>query len=130
VALELTPMTGFKPVDERRRVSPVALIGKVDGLWRAFGLVFCMALALEVFALAGPMLNQWVVDEALVSADRSLLNVLVCGCALMLAIQTIISLARGWTVMYLSTYQLTVDSKCLYPLAASAGVVVRKAAPR
>ncbi|MYM66289.1 ATP-binding cassette domain-containing protein [Pseudoduganella sp. FT55W] len=104
VALELTPMASFKPADERRRVSLMALMGRVDGLWRSFGLVFGMALALEVFALAAPMLNQWVVDEALVSADRSLLNVLVGGCALMLAIQTAISLARGWTVMYLSTH--------------------------
>lgn len=104
VALELTPMAGFQPADERRRVSLMALMGHVDGLWRTFALVFGMALALEVFALAGPMLNQWVVDEALVSADRSLLNVLICGCALMLAVQTAISLARGWTVMYLSTH--------------------------
>jgi ATP-binding cassette subfamily B protein RaxB len=104
IALELTPMAGFKPADERRRVSLMALMGRVQGLWRTFGLVFAMALALEVFALAAPMLNQWVVDEALVSSDRSLLNVLVGGCALMLAIQTAISLARGWTVMYLSTH--------------------------
>jgi ATP-binding cassette subfamily B protein RaxB len=104
VALELTPMAHFKAVDVRRRVSLMALMGRVDGLWRSLGLVFGMALALEVFALTGPILNQWIVDEALVSADRSLLNVLVCGCALMLVIQTSISLARGWTVMYLSTH--------------------------
>lgn len=104
VALELMPMTGFKPADDRRRVSMLALIGKMEGLWSSLGLVFSMALALEVFALTGPMVNQWVVDEALVSADRSLLNVLVCGCGLMLVIQTAISLVRGWTVMYLSAH--------------------------
>ena len=63
-----------------------------------------MALALEAFALLTPMFNQWVVDEALASKDRGLLNILVIGFALLLITQTAISLARGWTVMYLSTH--------------------------
>jgi len=104
VALELTPTAAFEPLDERRRIRLSALMGKVDGLWRGFGLVFVMAIALEAFALLSPMFNQWVVDEALVSADRDLLNVLVIGFGLMLFTQTAISLARGWTVMYLSTH--------------------------
>jgi len=104
VALELTPTAGFKPADEARRVSIASLVGKVDGLWSALGLVFSLALAIEVFALTGPMFNQWVVDEALVSSDRSLLNVVILGGVLVLTIQTAVSLARGWTVMYLSTH--------------------------
>ena len=104
VALELAPVAGFTPVNDRRRVSLMALMGKVEGLWRTFGLIFGMALALEVLGLAGPIVNQWVVDEVLLSADRSLLNVLICGCGLMLMIQTAISLARGWSLMYLSTH--------------------------
>jgi ATP-binding cassette subfamily B protein RaxB len=104
VALELAPVAGFTPVNDRRRVSLMALMGKVEGLWRTFGLIFGMALALEVLGLAGPIVNQWVVDEVLLSADRSLLNVLIFGCGLMLVIQTAISLARGWSVMYLSTH--------------------------
>lgn len=104
VALELTPTVAFKPANEARRVSLRGLMGKVDGLWRSLGLVFAMALALEAFALVSPMFNQWVVDEALVSADRDLLNVLALGFGLMLIVQTAVSLARGWTVLYLSTH--------------------------
>jgi ATP-binding cassette subfamily B protein RaxB len=104
VALELTPNAGFKPADERRRISLSALTGKITGLWHSLALVFALALALELFSLAGPMLNQWVVDEALASGDRELLNVIAAGFALMLAMQTAITLARGWTVMYLSTH--------------------------
>ncbi|GJJ03884.1 colicin V biosynthesis protein [Duganella rhizosphaerae] len=104
VALELQPTAHFRPVNDRRRISIAALMGRVDGLWHTIALVFGMALALEVFALVGPVLNQWVVDEALVSADYSLLNVVICGCGLMLLIQTAVALARGWTVMYLSTH--------------------------
>ncbi|WP_332859348.1 peptidase domain-containing ABC transporter [Janthinobacterium svalbardensis] len=104
VALELTPTVQFKAVDEARRVSLSGLMGKVEGLWKSLGLILAMALALEVFGLISPMFNQWVVDEALTSADRDLLNVLVIGFVLMLIIQTAISLARGWTVMYLATH--------------------------
>ena len=104
VALELTPNEGFKPANETRRISLRTLIGKTEGVGKAFGLVLTMALALEAFALVSPMFNQWVVDEALVSNDRGLLNVLVIGFALMLVVQTSISLARGWTLMYLSTH--------------------------
>lgn len=104
VALELTPTAHFKPADARRRISVFQLMGKVDGLWSSMGLVFVMALALEAFALISPMFNQWVVDEALVSNDRDLLNVLVVGFALLLVMQTAISLARGWSVLYLSTH--------------------------
>lgn len=103
-ALELTPAPGFKPVDERRKVSLSALIGNVSGLWQGFGLVVVMALTLEAFALVSPLFNQWVVDEALVSADRGLLNVLALGAFLLLVTQTAVSMARSWTVMYLSTH--------------------------
>lgn len=104
VALELTPTVEFKPATEVRRVSLRGLMGKVDGLWRSLGLVFVMSLALEAFALLSPMFNQWVVDEALASNDRGLLNILVFGFAVMMIVQTAIAMARGWTVMYLSTH--------------------------
>ncbi|WGG53205.1 peptidase domain-containing ABC transporter [Rugamonas sp. DEMB1] len=104
IALELTPTAQFRPAIARRRTSISQLLGKVDGLWRSMGLIFVMALALEVFSLISPMFNQWVVDEALVSNDRDLLNVLVIGFALLLVTQAAISLAQGWAVMYLSTH--------------------------
>jgi ATP-binding cassette subfamily B protein RaxB len=104
IALELMPAAEFKPANEQRKVSLASLMGKVSGLWQAFGLIFAMSVALEAFALLAPMFNQWVVDEALVSADRSLLNVLACGAFLMMFTQTAVSQARGWTVMYLSTH--------------------------
>jgi ATP-binding cassette, subfamily B, bacterial CvaB/MchF/RaxB len=103
-ALELTPTAGFKQADEQRRVSLASVIGKVSGMWQAFGLVMVMSLALEAFALCAPLLNQWVVDEALVSGDRGLLNVLAIGSLLLMLTQAAVSQARGWTVMYLSTH--------------------------
>ncbi len=104
VALELTPNIEFKPAEEKQKISIHGLIGKVDGLWRSLGLIFAMALALQVFGLLSPMFNQLVVDEALASGDIDLLNVLTFGFGLMLIITSAISIARGWTVMYLSTH--------------------------
>ncbi|HEX8613626.1 MAG TPA: hypothetical protein VF800_20300 [Telluria sp.] len=34
------PSTDLSPADERRKVSPSALMGKLDGWWQAFGLLF------------------------------------------------------------------------------------------
>lgn len=104
VALELAPTAHFKSADARRQVSVFQLMGKVSGLWSSMGLVFVMALALEAIALVSPMFNQWVVDEALVSNDRDLLNVLVIGFAMLLVTQTAITLAREWSMIYLSTH--------------------------
>lgn len=104
VALELSPSAEFKQADEQRKVALSSLMGRVQGLWPALGMVLLMALALEAFALVSPLFNQWVVDEALVSNDGGLLDVLVLGFALLLLIQTAISFARDWTVMYFSTH--------------------------
>lgn len=104
IALELGQSAAFEPADEQRRVALFGLLGNVHGMWQAFALVLAMALALEVFALISPLFNQWVVDEALVSNDSGLLNVLVLGFTLLLLMQTATSAARGWTVLYLSTH--------------------------
>ena len=103
IAVELTPSLEFKPANESRIISLKGLLGKVDGLWKSFFIVMGMALALEAISLFLPIFNQWVVDEALLSGDRSLLNVLAFGFSILIAIQTAITFARSWTVMYFST---------------------------
>lgn len=101
MALELTPNADFKPADERRRVALPALTGKVLGLKRSLFQIFAVAVVLEVFALASPLLNQLVVDDAIATHDMDLLQVLIVGFGLLLVIQTAISLARSWMVMVL-----------------------------
>lgn len=60
-----------------------------------------MAVVLELFALAAPLLNQLVVDDAIATHDTDLLSVLIVGFALLLVIQTAVGLARSWMVMVL-----------------------------
>ncbi|MTW12358.1 ATP-binding cassette domain-containing protein [Pseudoduganella eburnea] len=99
VALELTPTPQFHTKEETRKVSIGELTGKVIGLRWAIAKVIMLAIALEVFAVAAPLFNQFVIDEVVVSGDRELLKVLVIGFALMLITQNAIGLARSWTLM-------------------------------
>ena len=101
VALELAPNANFRPANQRQRVALTALTGKVLGLKRSLFQVFALAVVLELFAIAAPLLNQLVVDDAIATHDADLLNVLIVGFALLLIIQTAIGLARSWMVMVL-----------------------------
>jgi ATP-binding cassette subfamily B protein RaxB len=103
VALELSPTAQFTARDERQHIRMRDLLGRAIGLRRSLGQIILLALALETFALVGPFFMQWVVDGAIVSADRDLLSLLVLGFGLLLVVQTTIALARSWVVLHLST---------------------------
>jgi ATP-binding cassette subfamily B protein RaxB len=62
-----------------------------------------LSVALQVFVVLAPFFMQWVVDQVLVSADKSLLTVLGLGFGLALLLQIDIGLLRGWSVVYLSS---------------------------
>ena len=103
IALELAPTARFRPVDERRRVRLRDLTGPVTGLGRSLAQVLLLALALQAFAILSPFYMQWVVDGAVVSADRDLLTVLGLGFLLLAAIQVAVGALRSWVVLYLGT---------------------------
>lgn len=101
VALELTPGADFAPQQARQAVSLRALTGKVRGLVPALAQILVLALALEVFALAGPFYLQWVLDQVLVSADHDLLNLLGLGFLGIAIFSALITAARSWSVTWL-----------------------------
>lgn len=102
VALELSPNADFTVQPPQPRVRLSQLTGRVQGLTGSLLAIGTVALALEVFALAAPLLNQLVVDDAIVTHDRELLTVLVLGFGLMLLIQVGLGLARSWMVIVLN----------------------------
>ncbi|HEX7802218.1 MAG TPA: peptidase domain-containing ABC transporter [Pseudoxanthomonas sp.] len=102
VALELTPSAEFKPQKATPSISFRQLTGHVTGLWRSLALILALSIALQVFVILAPFFMQWVVDQVLISADRSLLTVLGLGFALVLLLQASVGLLRGWSVVYLS----------------------------
>ena len=103
VALELAPGEGFAPRSERLHFTLRDLMGRVTGLNRGLGQILALALALEVVVIALPFYLQWVVDQALLAADRELLGVLALGFGLLVLLQSAIGAVRSWWVATLST---------------------------
>ncbi|MEQ1560760.1 MAG: peptidase domain-containing ABC transporter [Methyloglobulus sp.] len=102
VALELKPTSGFETAEATPRVKLRSLLGRMVGIKRSLFQVLSLALAIEVFAILSPLFMQWVVDHALVTADRDLLLTLALGFSLLLLLQTAVSAMRGWMLMALS----------------------------
>lgn len=102
VLLELQPAPGFMPAQQRQRVTMRQLLGPVRGLKRSLAQIFALALALEVFVLLSPFFMQWVVDGAVVSADRDLVLTLGLGFGLLVLVQAATAAARSWAVLALS----------------------------
>jgi len=102
IALELTPGSGFAPEKAVPAITLRQLTGPIDGLWSALGMILVLSLALQFFVVLAPFFMQWVVDHALVVADRDLLTVLGLGFGLAVLLQIGIGLLRGWSVVYLS----------------------------
>lgn len=103
VALELMPNTRFERRREAEKIRLLPLLRGVVGLRRSLAQLLLLAGALQVFALAAPFFMQWVIDHALVSADRHLLLTLALGFGLLMLVQQLVSLLQTWAGMYLAT---------------------------
>lgn len=103
VALELWPGADFRQEDTRRRVRLREVMGPITGLRRSLGQVLLLAGALELFTLITPFFQQWVIDDVIVSADRTLLTTLALGFGVLLIAQQATEAIRAWVLMYLST---------------------------
>ena len=101
VALELGPGPSFRPEPDAPKIHLTRIAGRVHGLAGSLAAIFAVAAVLELFVVAAPLLNQFVIDEVLPSADTEFLTVLVFGFGLLLLVQTSISLARSWMVVVL-----------------------------
>ncbi len=98
VALELTPTPSFQPAKESRRVPLRQLMGHVSGLKRSLGYVLALCLVLELFAILSPLFSQWVIDNAIVSADRNLITTIAVGFLLVIVMREAVGALRSWVV--------------------------------
>jgi ATP-binding cassette subfamily B protein RaxB len=103
VALELTPNHDFKQRERAPAIGLRRLTGRVRGLVAGLAQLIVLSLALQVFVLLAPFYMQWVVDQAIVSADYDLLSVLGIAFSASLLFQVLIGWLRGWAVVYLSS---------------------------
>lgn len=99
VALELTPTSKFETAEPAPRVRVWRLLGRINGLRRSLLHLSGLALTIEIFAMLSPFFLGWVVDQALVSADRDLLLTLAIGFGLLLILRTAVTALRGWLLM-------------------------------
>ena len=103
IALELTPGTEFRQAEDTVKFSLLGLMGRVVGLRRGLTQLMLIGVAMQVCSLVLPFYLQWVVDEALVAADHSLITVLGTGFLLLVVMQTAMSAFRSWVTTVLST---------------------------
>lgn len=103
IALELTPTSGFKKTDDTRRVSLVALMGRVSGLRGSLSQLVLLGVALQACAMLAPFYMQWLIDEAILTSDRYLIVVLGCSFLLLVIVQTTIGAVRSWATTVIAT---------------------------
>ena len=99
VALELWPSPRFTRRAPVPAVGLREIVGDVQGLGGALAQILLLAATLETFVLANPLLMQWVVDHALVSASRDLLTLLALGFGLLLLFEQATAALRGFVIM-------------------------------
>lgn len=104
VALELTPTARFERRDERETLSVTRLWTTVQGLRPILVQLLALSLVLQVFALGSPWLMQLVIDQVLVTRDRSLLEVLGFSFGLLMLVQTGLGAVRSWFVTWASSH--------------------------
>ncbi|SPH17250.1 Toxin RTX-I translocation ATP-binding protein [Defluviimonas aquaemixtae] len=101
VAVEVTPTGKFASNAPAPRVRIRDMLGRLVGFKRSLLQLLILAFAIEMFAILSPLFMQWVVDQAIVSADFDLLNVLVFGFLMVMLIRISIQAMRGWMLMVL-----------------------------
>lgn len=103
VALELTPEQGFlRQRKQKADISIRNLLGPVKGLASSLSKIFILSVAIEIFAILGPFLNQWAVDEAIVSGDLNLLFTIGAGFVLACLLQSATETVRELALINLS----------------------------
>lgn len=103
VALELQPSSDFKKITDTQDFSLLSLMGHVVGLKRGLGKILILGIVLQLCALIAPFYTQWLIDDALLTADTNLVTVLGLGFAALLLIQSFVSAVRSWMGTVLST---------------------------
>ncbi|MDM3871343.1 peptidase domain-containing ABC transporter [Porticoccus sp. W117] len=101
VALELSPIEKFSPQQDARKLRLKEFWAQTSGLKGFLIQLLVLSLVLQGFALLSPFYMQWVVDEVLLSHDKSLLLVLALGFGLLMLLNVMVTAFRSFVVMYL-----------------------------
>jgi ATP-binding cassette subfamily B protein RaxB len=104
VAVELSKGPTFKRKAAPPPVSLHNLAGSIQGLGKGLGVIFSLALLLELIGLLWPQFLQMTIDQVLADGDHSLLTFLGLSFLMLLGMKTAVAALRTWTVMWLGTH--------------------------
>src|SRR5260221_1441411 len=88
VVLEVWTGPKFQKANRRNRLRLEAIIPRAGGAMRAVVMMFILALGVEVITLLLPVLQQLVIDDALVTGDADLLKLLTIAAGGVVSWQT------------------------------------------
>lgn len=114
IVLEVWPSPTFQAADHRRRLPLSALWKGSTGLASALGSVLLLSCLIQVALLLAPLYLQWVVDDALVSGDSSMLAVLATGFAALVVLRVASEAARSALVLHTGTLMVQQSSSRLF----------------
>jgi|TARA_Y100000310_G_scaffold301127_1_gene337316 ATP-binding cassette subfamily B protein RaxB len=103
IALELTPMSGFKRSDTTQRLRLIDFCSGIRGLLPAFTQLLILSVLIQCFALVSPFYLQLVVDEVIIKQDRDLLVLLGAGFAGLTVITVLTKTLRGLAHLYIAS---------------------------
>ncbi|EOC0702479.1 peptidase domain-containing ABC transporter [Salmonella enterica subsp. enterica serovar Kokomlemle] len=103
IALEVTKAESFIFFNEKKKVKVFDVLGKVRGLGKSFFTVLCISFLLELFSIVNPFYMQWIIDQVIVSADRTLLTLLSLIFFSIAIINPILNSFRDWCITRISS---------------------------
>ncbi|CEM58839.1 peptidase domain-containing ABC transporter [Xanthomonas campestris pv. campestris] len=103
IALEAHPGPAFKKIKSVPSVSLRDLAGSLRSLVPAFWGVGILALFLEGCALIAPQYLRLTMDQVLSVKDDGLVTTLAIGFSIVLLVQLVLTVARKWTLLWISS---------------------------
>ncbi len=103
VALELSPSSRFEKKNRIAVMKISQLWERIIGLKRGIGALLLLSVVLQFTAILSPYYIQWVIDNALLTNDKSLLVVLATGFSLLTITQVCLSSVRSWFILRFSS---------------------------
>jgi ATP-binding cassette subfamily B protein RaxB len=98
VALELSPVSGFRPVEAKAPVRLSSLWSRMTGLWSALAQVIALSAVLQIATFAAPFQIQLVIDEGVFHSDQDLLLVIALAFGALVVVQASTEALRGWAL--------------------------------
>lgn len=95
IALEAWPGPKFKKNDQRQRLKLDAVIPKSKELFTALAVIFVLALGIECVSLIVPILQETIIDDALLTSDTDLLTLIALAMSVFLFGQAATTAIRG-----------------------------------